>query len=99
MVKGLPFKIADFIGLFNFEWPGQNEVGNIAILVLWTDCEKLYSGHKLIQKLAMLNLSVHYEHQLALKIRVHCGISIVLLMNVFVLWLSGYAFIGKIFIG
>ena len=31
--KGLPFKVEDFIGLFNFEWHGQNEVGNIAILV------------------------------------------------------------------
>ena len=37
---GLPFKIADFIGLFNFEWLGQNKVGNFAILVLWTDREK-----------------------------------------------------------
>ena len=35
LVKGLPFKVADFIGLFNFEWHGQNKVGNIAILVLW----------------------------------------------------------------
>ena len=32
--KGLPFKAAHFIGLFNFEWHDQNEVGNIAILVL-----------------------------------------------------------------
>ena len=31
------------IGVFYFEWHGQNEVGNIAILVLWRDREKLYS--------------------------------------------------------
>ena len=40
--KVLPFKVGDFISLFNFLWHGQNEVGNIAILVLWTDREKLY---------------------------------------------------------
>ena len=40
--KGKPFKVTDFIGLFNFEWYGQNENGNIAILVLWRDREKLY---------------------------------------------------------
>ena len=33
---------ADFIGLFNSESHGQNEVGNIAILVLWRDRKKLY---------------------------------------------------------
>ena len=39
--KGLPFKVADFIGLLNFEWYSQNEVGNIDVLVLWRDHEKL----------------------------------------------------------
>ena len=39
---GLPFKVTDFIGCFNFEWHGLNEVGNIAILVLWRDHEKLW---------------------------------------------------------
>ena len=39
--KGLPFKVADFIGLFIFEWYSQNKVGNIDIPVLWTDPEKL----------------------------------------------------------
>ena len=39
--KGLLFNVADFIGLFNFEWHGQNEVGNISILVLWRDRENL----------------------------------------------------------
>ena len=36
------FKSVDFIGLFNFEWHGQKEVGNIdiAILVLRRDHEK-----------------------------------------------------------
>ena len=34
--------VADFIGFINFEWYGQNKVGNIAILVLWRDHEKLY---------------------------------------------------------
>ena len=29
------------IGPFKFEWHGQNKVGNIAILVLWRDHEKL----------------------------------------------------------
>ena len=38
---GLPFKVTDFIS-FNFEWHGLNEVGNIAILVLWRDHEKLW---------------------------------------------------------
>ena len=36
--------VADFIGLFNCEWHGQNEVGNIAILVLWRDHEKLFKN-------------------------------------------------------
>ena len=40
--KGLPFKVGDFIGLFNYEWHSQNTVGNIGILVLWIDREKLY---------------------------------------------------------
>ena len=39
--KGLPFKVADLIGLFNFEWHDQNKVGNIAILVLLGDHKKL----------------------------------------------------------
>ena len=39
---GLPFKFADFLRLFNFEWHNQNELGNIGILVLWRDREKLY---------------------------------------------------------
>ena len=39
--KGLHFKVTDFIGLFNFEWYGYNGVGNIAILVLRRDHEKL----------------------------------------------------------
>ena len=34
------FKSVDFIGLFNSEWHGQKEVGNIAILVLRRDHEK-----------------------------------------------------------
>ena len=38
--KGLPFKIVNFIGLFNFEWHGYNKVGNICIFVLCRDCEK-----------------------------------------------------------
>ena len=39
--KGLPFKIADFFGLFNFEWQNQNKVGNAGIFVLWRGPEKL----------------------------------------------------------
>ena len=40
--KELSFKVEDFfIDLLNFEWHSQNEVGNIAIFVLWGDCEKL----------------------------------------------------------
>ena len=39
--KGLPFRVPDFFGLINFEWQGQNKVGNIAILVLSRDREKL----------------------------------------------------------
>ena len=40
--KGFPFEVADFIGLYNFEWHNQDEVGNIGILVLQRDREKLY---------------------------------------------------------
>ena len=43
LVRGLHFKAADFIGFANFERHNQNEVGHIGILVLWRDCEKLYS--------------------------------------------------------
>ena len=39
----LHFKVADFVGLVNFEWHSQNKVGNVGILVLQRDCEKLYS--------------------------------------------------------
>ena len=28
-------------GLLNFEWHGQSQVGNIVILMLWRDPEKL----------------------------------------------------------
>ena len=35
------YKIADFISLLNFEWHSQNKVGNIGILELWRDHEKL----------------------------------------------------------
>ena len=31
--RGLPFKVANFIGFVNFEWHSQNRVNNI-ILVL-----------------------------------------------------------------
>ena len=37
--EGFHFKTAGFIGLLNFEWHRQNEVGNVAILVLWRDLE------------------------------------------------------------
>ena len=32
-IRGLDFKVVDFIGLGNFEWHSQNEEGNIGILV------------------------------------------------------------------
>ena len=35
LVQRLPFKVADFIGLFYFEWHSQYEVGNIDIPVFW----------------------------------------------------------------
>ena len=35
----ISFRVGDFIGLFHFEWHFQNEVGNVAILVLWRDRE------------------------------------------------------------
>ena len=38
--KGLPFKVADLIGLFSFQWYNQNEVSTIDIWVLWRDREK-----------------------------------------------------------
>ena len=34
-------QVAYFIGLVNFEWHSQNEVGNTGIPVLWRVCEKL----------------------------------------------------------
>ena len=43
--KGLPLKVAYFIGLLDFEWHRQNTVGNMGIIhfiVLWRDREKLY---------------------------------------------------------
>ena len=40
--KGLLFKVADFIGLVNFKWHSQNKVGNIVILILCRNGEKLY---------------------------------------------------------
>ena len=43
---GLPFKVADFVVLFNFEWHGENKVGNIVILVLWKGREELYRRMK-----------------------------------------------------
>ena len=39
--KESPFKVANFVSLFNFEWHRQNKVGNIGILVLQGDGEKL----------------------------------------------------------
>ena len=46
LINGLPFKVTAFIGLFKFDWQFQNEAGNIAILMLWRYCEKLYSEMK-----------------------------------------------------
>ena len=46
--KELPFMVTDFIGLLNFKWYRQNEIGNIDILVFWRDSEKLYWFTKLI---------------------------------------------------
>ena len=40
----VPVQFSTSEGLFNFERHGQNEVGNIAILVLLRDHEKLYFG-------------------------------------------------------
>ena len=40
-LKGSLLKVADFGGLFNCEWHGQNKVDNISILVLWRDREKV----------------------------------------------------------
>ena len=42
LVKGLPFKIADFVSLFNLQWHSQNKIGNTGILVLWRDPEIFY---------------------------------------------------------
>ena len=40
----VPVQFSTSEGLFNFEWHDQNEVGNIAILVLLRDHEKLDFG-------------------------------------------------------
>ena len=37
-------RLQTFTALFNFEWNSQNKVGNIGILVLWRDREKLHLG-------------------------------------------------------
>ena len=39
--RGLDSKVADFMGLVNFEWYNQNKVGTIGIIVLRRVCEKL----------------------------------------------------------
>ena len=41
------------IAFFNFEWHGQNKVGNIAILALWRDREKLYLKVKDFKELSV----------------------------------------------
>ena len=41
VIMKLDVKVGDFIGLLNFEWHSQNEVGNFGIFVLWRDHEKL----------------------------------------------------------
>ena len=37
----MPFKVAEFIGLFKFEWHNKKKDGIIAILPLWRDGKKL----------------------------------------------------------
>ena len=56
--KELPFKVADFIGPLHFEWHSQNPVGNVGILVLWRDCEKLGPQHKLFNMVTCSEKSV-----------------------------------------
>ena len=41
MSAELPLKVAYFIGVVNFEWHSQIEVGNIGILALRRDSNKL----------------------------------------------------------
>ena len=41
-IRGLYYVVVDFMHLVSSEWHSQNEVGNISILVLQRDCEKLY---------------------------------------------------------
>ena len=41
--------VTDLIGLFNFEWHGQNEVGNIDIPVFWRDREKLNRASEILE--------------------------------------------------
>ena len=51
--KRLSFRDADSIGHFHFEWHSPNKIGNIGILALWRDREKLLApngfgrGHNL----------------------------------------------------
>ena len=47
-----------FIGLFNFEWHSQNEVGNIDILVFWRDGGKLDLNTGRIQFKVLTILSI-----------------------------------------
>ena len=65
----VPFKDADFIGLFNFECRDQNKVGNITIFVLLEYREKLYclcQESRLFQKIPLTHLKTraHSKHEM-----------------------------------
>ena len=47
--------------IFNFEWHGQNEVGNIAILVLWRDREQLYWLRSIQHKEDLTNVILYLQ--------------------------------------
>ena len=47
--KGITFKVADLIGLFNFHRCSHNKVDNVGILVLWRDLENLYYGNHILK--------------------------------------------------
>ena len=47
--KGITFKVADLIGLFNFQWYSHNKLDNVGILVLWSDGENPFYGNHILK--------------------------------------------------
>ena len=58
-------RLKTLLVFFNFEWHGQNKVGNNAIPVLWRDREKLYGRFCPIRLIHLTGRkSLHLEKKL-----------------------------------